>query len=183
MKIELFTIGHSNHSLADLIALLQRHEIRVLVDIRRFPGSRKFPHFNSDSLAQNLPQHGIEYQWIEALGGRRPKQSFAHSPNGGLRNVSFRNYADYMLTESFRQGVERLCDLATSKRTAIMCSESVFWRCHRRLVSDYIQAAGGTVHHIFPAGDVRDHALTKGAKTSQAGVIYPETAPLFDGFD
>lgn len=178
--IELFTIGHSNHSAEQFIDLLRQHEIEVIVDIRRFPNSRTFPHFNGDELSTTLEKNGIEYHWMEALGGRRPKAKGSASPNTGLRNESFRNYADYMQTEAFRTGVDELMQIAQSRRTAIMCAESVFWRCHRRLVSDFVLANGGTVQHIFPSGDARPHGLTEGAHVQDANVTYPGQLTLFD---
>jgi uncharacterized protein (DUF488 family) len=141
MRRKLFTIGHSNHPLDRFLALLAQHEIKALVDIRRFPGSRKHPHFNQENLAAALQEAGIEYRWIEALGGRRHKQE-DESPNLGLRNESFRNYADYMLTEEFHQGIDELLKLAKKKRAAFMCAEGLFWQCHRRLVSDFLLAGG-----------------------------------------
>lgn len=181
MNVELLTVGHSNHPLETFLELLQAHEIEVLVDIRRFPGSRKYPHFGQESLAASVRDLGIEYRWMEDLGGRRKAQKVADpSPNRGLRNQSFRNYADYMLTDSFRQAAAELLDLAASRRTAIMCSESVFWRCHRRLVSDYVVANGGRVLHIFPNGIARPHDLTRGAVPVDGVVSYPGEKTLFD---
>ena len=176
MTTNLFTIGHSNHSLEHFLGLLRRYDAEVLVDVRRFPGSRKFPHFAQPALAEALREAGLEYRWIESLGGRRAKATTAPSPNLGLRNQSFRNYADYMMTAEFRDGVEQLRLVAASRRTAIMCSESVFWRCHRRLISDYVVAQGWAVQHIFPAGDAKPHALTSEATIAPGGVIYPADA-------
>src|SRR5437660_4239741 len=153
--ISLFTVGHSTHSLEDFLALLTNHNIEALVDIRRFPGSRKFPHFNQDNLAAALQKAGIDYRWLESLGGRRGKKRGAPSTaNLGLRNAGFRNYADYMLTEDFQDGLQELLSITTKKRAAIMCAEALFWRCHRRLVSDWLTANGITVQHIFPDGKV-----------------------------
>lgn len=177
---ELFTIGHSQHSAAEFVRLLRLHEIAALVDIRRFPGSRKYPQFGQAALAKTLQEHGIEYHWLESLGGRRPKLNALASPNTGLRNESFRNYADYMLTAPFRQGIERLKTIAAANRTAIMCAESVFWRCHRRLVSDFWVAGGGAVQHIFPSGEAKPHRLTDGAKLDAGSVTYPGEKLLFD---
>jgi len=173
MPLELFTIGHSTHPLDGFLALLTQHDIELVADIRRFPGSQKFPHFNRDSLASSLPEAGVSYGWIEALGGRRQKNKSASSTNHGLRNESFRNYADYMPTEPFREGVRQLLEEAGRKRTAFMCSESVFWRCHRRLVSDYLLARGIIVQHIMPSGEMRPHTLTSGAKVADGEVTYP----------
>ena len=167
----VLTIGHSNHPLDRFLALLARHEVEALVDIRRFPGSRKHPHFNRDSLAAALPKSGVEYRWLEALGGRRDKQR-DESPNLGLENEGFRNYADYMLTGDFREGVEKLLEVARQKRTAIMCAEGLFWQCHRRLVSDFLTANGVTVQHIMPSGDLRPHKLTTGALIESGRVTF-----------
>ena len=172
MSPQLFTIGHSTHSLDELFALLAQHGVKVLADIRRFPGSRTFPHFNRENLASVLPQTGIEYHWLEVLGGRR-KKTTGLSKNLGLRNESFRNYADYMLTEEFREGMKELMAIAADKPTAFMCSESVFWRCHRRLVSDYLLANGITVQHIMPSGELQPHTLTEGARVEAEEVTYP----------
>lgn len=178
--MQLFTIGHSTHSIERFIELLQQDRIAALVDIRRFPSSRNCPQFNQTELAGALKEHGIEYHWLEALGGRRPKVKNATSANAGLRNESFRNYADYMQTEPFRQGIVELADIADTKRTAIMCAENVFWRCHRRLVSDYVVAQGGMVEHIFPNGEVKPHEPTEGVVMQNGNVTYPGEKMLFD---
>jgi uncharacterized protein (DUF488 family) len=178
--IDLFTIGHSNHSLEQLLELLGQHGIEVLVDIRRFPSSRTFPQFNREQLSAALQSRGIEYHWFEELGGRRPKRKDFVTPNTGLRSENFRNYADYMLTDEFHQGMNRLSEIAGAKRTAIMCAESVFWRCHRRLVSDLVVANGGSVQHIFPDGEVKPHELTAGAKVEDGEVTYPGQKMLFE---
>ena len=170
----LFSIGHSNCPLDRLLGLLAEHRIEALVDIRRFPESKKFPHLSREHLAPAVQEAGIEYHWIEPLGGRRRSSGAGiHSPNWGLRNEGFRNYADYMLTEEFRQGVARLLQIAAGKRTSIMCAEAVYWRCHRRLVSDFLAAQNITVQHIFPNGEVRPHTLTDGARIERGGVTYP----------
>jgi uncharacterized protein (DUF488 family) len=172
MQLQLFTIGHSTHPLDGFLKLLARHGIEALADIRRFPGSRKYPHFNRDRLAFALPQAGVEYRWFEALGGRRQKSG--DSPrNLGLRNVGFRNYADYMTTPEFHEAVGQLLGLARRKGTAFMCSEGLFWRCHRRLVSDYLLVQGHAVHHIMPTGELRPHTLTAGARTEGGELSYP----------
>jgi uncharacterized protein (DUF488 family) len=169
---ELFTIGHSTHPLDRFLELLAQHRISVLADVRRFPGSRKFPHFGREALAAALAGVGIEYQWIEALGGRRPKQ-VESSPNLGLRNASFRNYADYMATPEFRSAAGVVFDHARRKQVALMCSEGLYWRCHRRLISDYLAGRGATIQHIMPSGDLRPHAVTEGAQFQGGEVIYP----------
>jgi uncharacterized protein (DUF488 family) len=178
MPPSVLTIGHSNHPLERFLDLLARHGVEALVDIRRFPGSRKHPHFHQDNLAAVLPKSGVEYHWLEALGGRRPKQR-DESPNRGLENKGFRNYADYMLTEEFREGVEKLLEIAQQKRTAIMCAEGLFWQCHRRLVSDFLMAKGITVQHIMPGGELRPHELTRGAVIEGGQMTYPGERSLF----
>jgi uncharacterized protein (DUF488 family) len=172
MQPQLFTIGHSTHLLDGFLKLLARHGIEALADIRRFPGSRKYPHFNRDCLASALFQAGVEYRWFEALGGRRQKSD--DSPgNLGLRNEGFRNYADYMATHEFHEAVGQLLELARRKRTAFMCSEGLFWRCHRRLVSDYLLAQGHAIHHIMPTGELCPHTLTEGARIDGGELSYP----------
>jgi uncharacterized protein (DUF488 family) len=178
-EINLFTIGHSTHPLDHFLALLARHRIKDVVDIRRFPSSRKFPHFNQAKLASALKKVGIAYHWLEVLGGRRHKrESSSHSPNLGLQNEGFRNYADHMLTAEFREGVQKLLEVAGREPIAIMCAEALFWRCHRRLVSDFLVANGVAVQHIFPNGEVRAHRLTKGAVIEKGRVTYPFTPAL-----
>ena len=174
MPLQLFTIGHSTHPLDRFLALLAQHHIEVVCDIRRFPSSRKFPQFNQDSLATSLQEVSIEYHWLAALGGRRGKTTNGSSSNLGLRNESFRNYADYMNTEAFQEGVRELLTVAGARPTAFMCSESVFWRCHRRLVADYLLVKGVPVRHIMPSGELRPHTLTEGAKVEASELTYPQ---------
>lgn len=185
MAPQLFSIGHSTHPLDRFLALLAEHGIEVLADIRRFPGSRKFPQFNQDNLASILPKAGIEYVWLQALGGRRSKSKNGTPKNLGLRNESFRNYADYMFTDEFREGVKQLLLIASTKPTVLMCSESVFWRCHRRLVSDFLLVQGIVVQHIMPTGELRRHTLTEGARVESGELTYPppkaeQTRSLFE---
>jgi AbrB family looped-hinge helix DNA binding protein len=181
-KRKLFTIGHSTHPVEKFLWLLARHDIKALVDIRRFPGSRKFPQFNQENLASDLKKAGIDYHWLEALGGRRGKRKDGTSTvNLGLRNASFRNYADYMLTPEFQEGVARMLEVAKGRRTALMCAEGLFWRCHRRLVSDFLVANRETVQHIMPSGELRPHTLMK-ARSSRMGEslirVNPKPGPL-----
>ncbi|HET6424778.1 MAG TPA: DUF488 domain-containing protein [Planctomycetaceae bacterium] len=171
--VDLFTIGHSTHSAEQFCALLAEHQIELLADIRRYPGSRKFPHFNRENLGDTLAKAGITYRWFEDLGGRRKGTATEASPNMGLRNQSFRNYADYMLTDVFHRAIDELLKEARARRTAYMCSESVYWRCHRRLVSDFLTARGDTIQHIMPNGDLRPHALTPEAVVADGNVTYP----------
>jgi uncharacterized protein (DUF488 family) len=177
----IFTIGHSNHPLDRFLELLQRHGIEELADIRRFPGSRKHPHFNREQLQDALQRQGVGYCWIEALGGRRKSLSTAKSENLGWRNASFRNYADYMGTEEFRQGVETLIQAPSQGRTAMMCAEGLWWQCHRRLVSDYLTTQGVAVEHIMPNGQLKPHVLTPGAVVAEGRITYPAPNNLFDG--
>lgn len=175
MSANLFTIGHSTHSLSRFLALLDAHGVRVLADIRRFPGSRKHPQFSQESLPGELKNAGIEYCWFECLGGRRRKKIGGPSENVGLRNESFRNYADYMETVEFQNGAERLLEIAREKPTAYMCAEGLFWQCHRRLVSDYFLTRGETVLNILPSGEARPHVLTPGATVRDGRLVYLPT--------
>jgi uncharacterized protein (DUF488 family) len=152
-NVTVFTIGHSNHPMGKFIELLNQHEITSVVDIRRFPASRKFPHFNREQLQASLNAAAIDFHWLEALGGRRNRgKDHPPSPNLGIRNESSRNYADYMLIADFQQAVEKLRHIAEAGRTTIMCAEAMFWQCHRRLVSDYLVAISHvTVQHVFPS--------------------------------
>jgi uncharacterized protein (DUF488 family) len=174
------TIGHSNLPIERFVELLVQHRIEALADIRRFPSSRKHPHFNRESLAASLRGKNIGYEWFEELGGRRPASVETASPNEGLRNHSFRNYADYMLTPPFQQGIDKLLALAQDGSTAIMCAEGLWWQCHRRLVSDYLLANGQAVEHIFPNGQAKPHALTPEARSAAGRVTYPPSKTLFD---
>jgi uncharacterized protein (DUF488 family) len=167
----LYTIGHSTRSLEELIEALRAHQIQTLVDIRAFPMSRRLPQFNRDSLEQTLPAAAIRYVWMKAFGGYR-KKSLDESPNIALRNQSFRNYADYMLTPEFAQAAAELITLAESSRTAYMCAERVYFRCHRMLVSDWLVAHGHEVLHIDAAGPVKSHKLTAEGRIVDGRLIY-----------
>lgn len=159
----IFTIGHSTRTLDELIEALRAHGIRTLVDIRAFPMSRRFPHFNREALEATLPQADIQYVWKQELGGRR-KKSLCESPNTALRNDSFRNYADYMLSREFQDAAAQIRSLAEQAKTAIMCAERVYFQCHRMLVSDYYLAHGDEVLHIDGTGPLRPHKLTREAQ-------------------
>lgn len=167
----LYTIGHSTRTLEDLIETLQAHSIQTLVDIRSFPMSGRLPHFNRESLEKALPEVGIRYVWMKELGGRR-KKSLAESPNVALRNVSFRNYADYMLTPEFEQSIAKLIRLSQQSRTAYMCAERVYFRCHRMLVSDWLVAHGHEVLHIDNVEPAKPHGLLAEARKVDGKVIY-----------
>jgi uncharacterized protein (DUF488 family) len=167
----LYTIGHSTRTLAELIEALRAHEIRTLVDIRAFPMSRRLPQFNRESLAETLPAAGIRYVWMKALGGYR-KKILDESPNIALRNDSFRNYADYMLTGEFEGAAGELIRLAEEGPTAYMCAERVYFHCHRMLVSDWLVSHGHEVLHIDGTGPVRPHKLTAEARMTDGRLIY-----------
>jgi uncharacterized protein (DUF488 family) len=167
----LYTVGHSTRSLDELIETLQAHGIETLVDIRAFPMSRRLPQFNREALEKSLPAAGIRYVWMKALGGYR-KKSREDPPNIGLRNASFRNYADYMLTAEFENAMAELVALAEGSRTAYMCAERVYFRCHRTLVSDWLVAHGHEVMHIDGSGPGKPHRLTAEACTIDGELIY-----------
>lgn len=167
----VYTIGHSTRTLEELIAALQAHSIGTLVDIRAFPMSRRLPHFNRESLAQSLPEAGIEYVWMKELGGHR-KKIRDDSPHIALRNDSFRNYADHMLTPGFEAAMKHLIDLAGKKPTAYMCAERVYFNCHRMLVSDWLAAHGNEVLHIDGTGPVKPHKLMVEARLVDGQLLY-----------
>lgn len=168
----IYTIGHSTRTMEELLAALWGHGITTLVDIRAFPMSRRLPLFNRESLEQELPAHGIAYVWMNELGGRR-KKVLAESPNMALRNESFRNYADYMMTEEFAAGIARLLEIAERGMTAIMCAERLYFKCHRMLVSDYLTAHGHTVLHIDDEKPpMRQHALMAEARLVDGKLVY-----------
>jgi len=167
----LYTIGHSTRTLDELVSALKAHGIETLVDIRAFPMSRRLPHFNRESLESSLPKHGIRYIWIKALGGYR-KATRKDSPHTALTNASFRNYADYTLTPEFEQAAGELIRIASASRTAYMCAERVYFRCHRMIVSDWLVAHGHKVLHIDGEGPARPHRLFAEARVIDGQVIY-----------
>src|SRR3569623_12590 len=146
-KPTIWTIGHSTREFEEFVHLLKENEIELLADVRSFPGSRKFPQFNKESLEVTLPENGIEYIHLKQLGGRRKVKK--DSQNTVWRHEAFRGYADYMETDDFRKGIDERIEIAEDKRTAIMCSEAVWWRCHRSMISDYLKSKGVTVFHIM----------------------------------
>ena len=167
----LYTIGHSTRTIEEFIAALRAHQIQALVDIRAFPMSRRLPQFNRESLGRSLPDSGIRYVWMKALGGYR-KKILHDSPNVALRNESLRNYADYMLSAEFEQAIWELLTLAKNSRTAYMCAERVYFRCHRLLISDWLVAHGHEVFHIDGEGPVRFQSLTADARMVVGKLIY-----------
>ncbi len=167
----VFTIGHSNRSIDDFIAILKAHGIERLVDIRTVPRSKHNPQFNRDALPETLAEAGIRYEHMPELGGfRRPRPD---SINSAWRNDSFRGYADYMQTAEFESAVEDLRAIASRERTAIMCAESVPWRCHRSLVADALTARGEQVEHIMSATKRNVHSMTPFARVENERVTYP----------
>lgn len=175
MQLPFLTIGHSNRSLEEFVALLDGAEISLVVDIRRFPRSRANPQFNEDTLPGALAAAGISYEHEGALGGRRHKaQAVSPAINGLWTNDSFHNYADYALSAEFHAGLEHLLNEGRERRCAIMCSEAVWWRCHRRIVADYLIACGVAVFHIIGQGRSEPAHLTPGAIIKAHGmVVYP----------
>jgi len=167
----LFTIGHSTRILQELISALQAHSIQTLVDIRSFPMSRRLPYFNRESLERALPDSGIHYIWMKDLGGRR-KKILKDSPNLELRNQSFRNYADYMLSAPFESAMTELLKIAEQSRTAYMCAERVYFRCHRMLVSDWLVAHGHEVLHIDDEKPAKPHNLMAEARMQNGKLVY-----------
>ncbi len=174
MNRHVFTVGHSTRSFDELLQLFKAHGVLRLADIRSFPRSRRNPQFNAEVLPLSLAAAGIDYIPMRELGGRRhPRKD---SPNGGWRNDSFRGYADYMLTAPFEQGLERLLVLAGEKPTAIMCAESVPWRCHRSLVADALTVRGIAVDHIMTPTRCNPHRLTPFAHADGTRLTYPAPA-------
>ena len=156
--ITVWTVGHSTRSGEEFVQILKAHGIQVLVDVRSFPGSRRYPQFNRAALAESLEQVGIEYKHEPRLGGRRTPRKDSH--NTAWKNASFRAYADHMETEEFRNGVKDLLELAEKSRTAVMCAEALWWRCHRRLISDYLKTEGHAVIHILDKNKTQEHPVT-----------------------
>lgn len=168
----IWTVGHSNRLMAELIGLLTEQSISVLADVRRFPGSKRQPQFAKDSLESSLRAAGIGYRHFEALGGRRSR-SREDSPNTAWRSASFSAYADHMQTAEFQAALAELMVLAASSQTAILCAEVLPWRCHRQLTADALVARGCDVRHILGARSVRPHRLTEFARVVQEQVTYP----------
>lgn len=169
---QIWTIGHSNRQLADLLAILQSHGIQLIADVRRFPGSRRQPRFGGESLERALRDAGIGYLHFPDLGGRR-RDRLTDSPNGGWRVESFNAYADYTHSPQFQHALNQLIEVATTTRTSLMCSEALPWRCHRRLIADSLLVRGWTVHDIFGPSRAKQHELPPFAQIVEGHVIYP----------
>lgn len=177
MKCEratIWTIGHSTRSIDEFLALLKAHKIEALVDVRHFPGSRRYPHFGKEQLGRVLMEADIEYHHLPELGGRRRPQ--VHSVNTAWRNEAFRGYADYMQTKAFAQGIRRLLEISCQKRVAMMCAEAVWWRCHRGLIADYLKANGHEVLHIQSATRADEHPFTAAARIVNGKLSYEASA-------
>jgi uncharacterized protein (DUF488 family) len=173
----IHTIGHSTHSQADFLALLRRHRIEAVADVRRYPSSRRLPHFNAGALAESLPAAGIEYVEVgDALGGRRSPRP--DTSNSGWRVAGFRGYADHMSSDEFRSGLAELERLGRERRTAFMCAEGPWWRCHRQLIADTLLARGWDVSHVMPDGRLEPHRLTPFAVVDGDSITYPGQGSL-----
>jgi uncharacterized protein (DUF488 family) len=171
MISRIWTIGHSTRGIDEFISLLEKNGIKLLADVRSWPGSKRHPQYNKEALAKSLSECGIRYEHFVELGGRRkPRRD---SGNTAWRNASFRGYADHMETEDFRKGVERLLDLSRKVGpTAIMCAEALWWRCHRALISDYLKACGVNVMHILGANHLEPHPFTSAARIVNGKLSY-----------
>jgi uncharacterized protein (DUF488 family) len=166
----VWTVGHSTRSGEEFGKILEAHGIRVLVDVRMFPGSRRYPQFNRAALSESLAALGIEYRHAPKLGGRRTPRADSH--NTAWKNAQFRAYADHMETEEFRSAVKELLQVAGERRVAVMCAEAVWWRCHRSLISDYLKAAGHTVIHIINENKTEEHPFTSAARIIDGHLTY-----------
>jgi uncharacterized protein (DUF488 family) len=165
-----WTVGHSTRALDEFLCLLAAHDIEAIADVRRFPASRRWPHFSGAALGEALAARGVSYEWFPELGGRRTARP--DSPNTGWRSAAFRGYADYMAGEAFAEGLNRLAGLALGLRTAIMCAEAVWWRCHRGLIADALRWAGFEVCHIMTAGAAVAHPYTAPARIVGGRLTY-----------
>jgi uncharacterized protein (DUF488 family) len=173
----IFSVGHSTHQFSEFIRLLGAHQVEQVADVRAYPGSRRLPWFNREALSRDLPADGFRYVHLPQLGGRRhPSRD---SQNGGWRVEGFRGYADYMAGGDFRAGLEALEEMAGHKATAMMCAEGLWWRCHRRLVSDALTVRGWEVVHIDPAGGTSTHELTPFAVLDAGALTYPPAQTSF----
>jgi uncharacterized protein (DUF488 family) len=168
----VWTIGHSTRTLEEFLSLLETHRIQVLIDIRTYPGSRRYPHFNKENLEVSLNSRSIEYRHMAGLGGRRKPSP--ESRNSAWRHPAFRGYADHMESREFKEQIKELETVAQTARTAYMCSEAPWWKCHRALVSDYLKAHGWKVLHIITGPKVSEHPFTTAARLEQGELFYDE---------
>lgn len=172
LAIRVWTIGHSTRAFEDVVTMLRATAITVLVDVRSYPASRKFPQWNQAAIIEEMPTD-IDYRWLQKLGGRRHTSAGVESPNGGWRVKAFRDYADYMQTTDFADGMSELLELSDHQRPAIMCSEAVPWRCHRRLITDALIVAGAEVRHIMSASTTTRATLSDFAHVDDGNLTYP----------
>lgn len=183
-KPAVYTIGHSNRTFEGFARLLEAHGVYAIADVRRRPGSRRFPHFNRPRLQEGLAGMGVEYRWFEDLGGKLNAPDAPDSPNGGIENPVFRKYADYMRTPTFQRAVDELIVFAGRPGPALLCAERDPNQCHRNLIADFLAARGYRVLHIIDEGPAREHAISPMAKMSPEGLLsYPPgpDQPLFGG--
>ena len=166
----VWTIGHSTRTLEELVDMLRSFKIEVVADVRSYPGSRRYPQFNKESLEISLPEFGLQYLHLKDLGGRRKVDP--DSKNTSWRHAAFRGYADYMETDAFKKGIQELEQIASERRTAYMCSEAVWWRCHRSMISDYLKAEAWKVMHIMNVGKEDEHPFTAPAKIINGELSY-----------
>jgi uncharacterized protein (DUF488 family) len=174
----VLTIGHSNRSIQEFLDILQVHQVQLVIDVRKLPGSRSNPQFNQDTLPQALEKYGIGYVHLPTLGGLRRRR--LDSPNAGWKNASFQGYADYMLTPEFEEGLQELLEQARDKRAALMCAEAVPWRCHRSLIADALVVRGIAVEHIFNMSRSQPHVLRTWAHVDGKQITYPPPAEEID---
>lgn len=168
--VKIWTVGHSTRSGEEFTQILKAHAIEVLVDVRTYPGSRRYPQFNRDALSESLGGAGIKYKHEPRLGGRRSPRPDSH--NTAWRNSQFRGYADHMETEEFKSGVRELIELSSGARVAVMCAEAVWWRCHRSLIADYLKAEGHEVVHIIDEKRTEEHPFTSAARIVDGKLSY-----------
>ena len=174
----IFTVGHGTRATEELVDVLKSADVEVLVDVRRYPGSRRNPHFSREALEKSLPRAGITYEWRgETLGGRREKEN-PKSRHHSLRNKAFKGYADYMDTDEFRNAVKDLENEAASKAIAIMCAETLWWKCHRRMISDALHARGNEVIHLIKPGDRNAHKPVEEMRIDEEGWPAYDLGPL-----
>lgn len=166
----VWTVGHSTRSFDAFLGLLNRHHIEAVADVRRYPGSRRWPHFGRERLEESLTEAGLDYVWLAELGGRRRPR--VDSVNMAWRSAAFRGYADYMAGEPFANGLEQLVNLACGLRTAIMCAEALWWRCHRGLIADALRWCGFEVCHIMGPDPCVPHPYTSAARLDRGRLVY-----------
>ena len=168
--MKLWTIGHSTRTEQNFAEILVAHNIQTLIDVRTFPGSRRYPQFSKSALSESLEKVGIKYQHEPRLGGRRTPHKDSH--NTAWRNAQFRGYADHMETDEFAAGIKELLEVAHCFRTTVMCAEAVWWKCHRSLIADYLKAAGHTVIHILDEKKAEEHPFTSAARIVDGELSY-----------